>query len=176
MILQPPFPNQEVRWELKTKPAFAPATPLQSGCPWQRPVGLCQCWATSVPGLLWVQKNVKEGGGFGNLPSAQDEWLSTKHTPPLSLLSPFSTHRGEAEKCNEPQFVYSLLLIVQRVITSPGESAVTNIIQSLHSIRYIRPSFLGLVCGFDHQLNKLYWDLETTQNQWKKSHGAEMQE
>ena len=83
MILQPPFPNQEVRWERKTKQRWAPATPRQSGCPWQRRGGLCQFWATSVPGLLWAQKNVR--GRFGNLPSAQDEWLSTEHSLRLSL-------------------------------------------------------------------------------------------
>lgn len=98
MILQPPFPNQEVRWELKTKPAFAPATPLQSGCPWQRPVGLCQCWATSVPGLLWVQKNVKEGGGD------LETFLQLRmngcppNTLPHSLSYPLFPHTEEKQK------------------------------------------------------------------------------
>ena len=134
MILQPPFPNQEVRWERKTKQRWAPATPRQSGCPWQRRGGLCQFWATSVPGLLWAQKNVR--GRFGNLPSAQDEWLSTEHSLRLSLSPvqpPSSTHRGEAENCDKPPFECSLLLLltIQRV------RAVSNIIQSLQSIRYI---------------------------------------
>lgn len=88
MILQLPFPNQEVRWGGKTKQPLAPVTPRQSGCPWQRWGGLCQFRATSVPGGFFELRKMS-GGRFGNLPSAQDEWLSTEHTPLLShSLSP----------------------------------------------------------------------------------------
>lgn len=75
-------------------------------------------------GLLWAQKNVR--GCFGNLPSAQDEWLCTEHTdtppppppPPhqLSLPSPtflLYTQRS-SRNCNRSEFKSPVLwLIIQ---------------------------------------------------------------
>lgn len=86
MISQPPFPNQEVRWERKTKQRWAPATPQQSGCPWQRRGGLCQFWATSVPGLLWAQKNVRGEIWKRSLSSG---WMAVHrtHSPTLSPIA-----------------------------------------------------------------------------------------
>ena len=76
------------------------------------------------------------GGRFGSVPLAQDEWLSTEHTPPRSLPSPptslvYTQRRGRTLR---QAWVW--------VFTSPhspgghhiaqGEGAVTNIIQSRH--------------------------------------------
>lgn len=80
MIPQPPL--SESGSEVGTKKqnsVFAPATPLQSGCPWQHHGGLCQFWATSVQGLLWVQKNVK-GGDLETFPQ-----LRKNGCPPSAL-------------------------------------------------------------------------------------------
>lgn len=104
MILQPPFPNQEVRWEWKTK-HWVPATPRQSGCPWQRQGGLCQFWATSVLGLLWAQKNVR--GRFWN-PSLTARWMavhwthSPACTPVPSNIS--ALHTVKQKNCDKSRF------------------------------------------------------------------------
>lgn len=98
MILKPPLPNQEVRWERNTKQHWAPATPRQSGCPWQHQGGLCQFWATSVPGLLWAQKNVR---GEIWKPSLSSGWMAVHrtHSPTLSPipsnLSPLHTEEKQ---------------------------------------------------------------------------------
>lgn len=124
MIPQPPLSKSgsEVGTK-KQNSVFAPATPLQSGCPWQHPGGLCQFWATSVQGLLWVQKNVK-GGDLETFPQLRKNGCPPNALP-RSLSCSLFQHREEAEKCNEQHFAYLLPLVVQTVITPPCSGSVT---------------------------------------------------
>lgn len=92
MILQPLFPNLEVRWERKTKQRLGPSNASAEWLSLATPRRSVPVSGHFCPGASLSPEECR-GGRFGNLPSAQDEWLSTEHTPPLTCsLSPIPSN------------------------------------------------------------------------------------
>lgn len=109
------------------------------------------------PGASLSPEECRGGGDLETFPQLRMNGCPTNILPLSLSYSLFSRTEEKQKSATNPSLcIHFFSLSRESLHPLVRVLSLTSSILSLHSISYIRPSFLGLVCGFDHQLNKLY--------------------